>query len=237
MAVLPAIHLTRRFALFAATVVFLLTTLRAGHTLWHFPAVEATGAHAALFLEGLRFDLALVGLVCIVPITLGPILGAFDATRPLARTLVLVFLVLGLALVLVAELLTPWSLAAVGERPGPGLVDALDDPLGTLLDAVREHPLVAGLGATLAALVGIAFWERLEVARLLRLPLARGQAFAHAALGGVVCAFAIWSGVPGTGGGPLSMADARVTDDPLVNELVANSAWKALATAPALVPR
>ena len=235
MATLPAIHLTRRFALFAATVVFLLTTLRAGHALWHFPAVEATGALVPLFLQGLRIDVALVGMVCLVPIVLGPVLGAFAPTRALARAPVLGALVSGLALVLVAELATPWFLAELGERPGLGAIRAVEDPLGALVGAVRGHPLVAGLGALLVALVLVAFWERLEAARLLRLPLARGPAFAHAALGGLACAVAIGWGSPGVGDGPLSIVHARLTDDPLVDELIMNSAWKVLVTAAAAV--
>ena len=236
MAGLPATHLARRFALFALTVVFLLTTLRAGHALWHFPAVEESGALVQVFLQGLRFDLALVGLVCLVPVVLGSLLGMFAATRGVARALVVGFLVLGLVLVLLAELVTPWFLAEAGLRPGLQELLGLDDPVGALVGAVRAAPVVAGLGALLAVLVTIAFWARLEVSRLLRFPLARGSAVALAVLGGLACALAIWSG-PDLRGGPLSPGDARITADATVNELVMNSAWKTLSTAPTLVPR
>ena len=232
----PATHLLRRFAVFAFTVVFLLTLLRAGHALWRFPAVEGQGALAPLFLQGLRFDLALVGMVCLVPVVLGPVLGMFEPTRGVARTVVVAFLVAGLVLVLLCELVTPWFLAKAGARPGAGELAAVADPLGAILGAVRAHPVVAGLGTLLAILVLIAFWARLEVSRLLRFPLSRGSALALALLGGAVCTLAIWSG-PVLDRAPLSTADAVVGDDATVNELVMNSAWKALASAPSLAAR
>ena len=233
---LPATHLLRRFALFALTAVFLLTTLRAGYALWRFPAVEESGAFAALFLQGLRFDLALVGLVCLVPVTLGSLLAMFGPSRAAARALVVAFLVLGLVLMLLAELVTPWFLAERGARPGVAELASVGDPLGALVAAALAHPVVAGLGTVLAALVTVAFWARLEVSRLLRFPLSKGSALALAALGGAACTFAIWSG-PVLERAPLSPADASITADATVNELVMNSAWKTLSTAPSLVLR
>ena len=231
---LPATHLFRRFALFALTVVFLLTTLRAGHALWRFTEVEESGALVQVFLQGLRFDLALVGLVCLVPVVLGSLLGMFAPTRRLARALVVAFLVIGLVLVLLAELVTPWFLAEAGARPGVVELAAVDDPLRATVAAVRAHPVVAGLGAALAVLVTIAFWARLEVSRLLRFPLSKGSAVALAVLGAAACTLAIWSG-PVLERAPLSPRDASITEDATVNELVMNSAWKTLATAPSLV--
>ena len=231
---LPATHLFRRFALFALTVVFLLTTLRAGHALWRFTEVEESGALVQVFLQGLRFDLALVGLVCLVPVVLGSLLGMFAPTRRLARALVVAFLVIGLVLVLLAELVTPWFLAEAGARPGVVELAAVDDPLRATVAAVRAHPVVAGLGAALAVLVTIAFWSRLEVSRLLRFPLSKGSAVALAVLGAAACTLAIWSG-PVLERAPLSPRDASITEDATVNELVMNSAWKTLATAPSLV--
>ena len=230
---LAATHLVRRFGLFAFTALFLLTTLRAGHALWRFAAVEGQGAVLDLFLHGLRFDIALVGAVCLVPVTLGSALAMFGPTRGAARVLIVGALMAGLVLMLLAELLTPWFLAEAGVRPGVPELLGVQDPLGAMIAATLDHPIVAGLGVLLGALVAVAFWARLEVPRLLRFPLAKGSGAALALVGGAACALAIWSG-PVPGSGPLSPADARVTDAPIVNELVMNSAWKALATVPGL---
>lgn len=234
VATLPATHLARRFALFALTVMFLLTMLRAGHVLQHFVAVEGQGAVLRVFLQGLRFDLAFVGLVCLVPVVLGPLLGVFGPTRGLARWLVVACLVSGLLLMLLAELVTPWFLVERGLRPGVPELAGVGDPLGAGIAAVRAHPIAAGLGALLAVLVTVAFWVRLEVSRLLRFPLDKGSALALAVLGGAACALAIWSS-PDRWPAPLSIADAQISDDATVNELTMNSAWKTLVTVPALV--
>ncbi len=230
-ATLPATHLLSRFALFALTVLFLLTMLRAGHALWRFAAIEGQDALLPLFVQGLRFDLALVGVVCLVPVTLGSLLAMFSGTRAIARWLVVGFLLAGLALVLVSELVTPVFLDASGLRPGIAELRALPNPIGTTLGALRAHPVAAGLGIVLGVLILIAFWARLEVQRLLRFPLSKGSALALAFLGGAACLFAIWSG-PEPLAGPLSPEAARISDDATVNELVMNSAFKTLATAP-----
>lgn len=224
---LPATHLLRQFVLFALVVVFLQLLIRAGYALWQFPAVEAAGSPGRLFLTGLRFDLSLVGVLCLVPVVLGSLFAMFDATRALAKALVLLFLVGGLALVLLTELVTPHFLESVGARP-----DALafSDPAQlarTLLSVVTEHPLPSAIGTLLAVLILIAYVARVNSARLLRYRLSRPSALALALIGGTVCLIAARSGVDPVAP-PLSPEDARLGGPAVVDELAMNSAWTTL---------
>ena len=221
---LPATHLLRQFVLFALTVVFLLLVARAGYALWQFPAVEEAGSPVRLFLTGLRFDLSLVGAICLVPIVLGPLLAMFERTRALAKALVLVFLVGGLALVLVTELVTPPFIESAGERPDAA---AFADP-AVLVGVAARHPLPAVLGAVLALMILFAYVMRIENGRLLRHRLSRPSAILLAVVGGFACLVLarselnfllppLWDRPSTALGGP-----------PLVDELAMNSAWTTL---------
>lgn len=230
---LPATHLLRRFLLFMLTVVLLLTLLRAVYALANYPAIVEQDALVSLFLQGLRFDIATVGFVCFVPVVLGGLLGMYDATREVARVLVSLALLVGLAFVLLTEYVTPWFLDTIGARPGVSDYTSVTNPVVTIVDIFKSWPVIAGVGLLLLTLILAAFWSRLEVSRLLRFPLGKGAGLAVSVLGGLVCLLAIWSGSPVGSLGlqpPLTVSDALITADEKVNELVMNSAFKTLSS-------
>lgn len=225
--VLPATHLLRQFLLFALTVLFLSLAARAGYALWRFPAVEEAGAPLALFVTGLRYDLSLVGTLCLAPLVLGSLLAMFDATRALAKALVLLCLVGGLVFVLGTELVTPHFLDAIGARPdAASFADPFDLGL-RLAERVRAQPLPAAIGAALALLILVAYLLRVERGRLLRYRLSRPSALALAVLGGTACLVAARSEFDPFAPA-LSAEDARLGGPPLVDEIALNSAWKTL---------
>lgn len=232
-ATLPATHLLRQFLLFALVVVFLLLVARAGYALWQFPAVEAAGSPVQLFLTGLRFDLALVAGLCFVPLVLGSLLGMFDATRALAKGLVVTCLVLGLVAVLVTELVTPHFLGTSAARPDAA---AFADPVAlatTLGGVAARHPLPSAIGALLLLLIVIAYIARMETGRFLRYRLSRPSALALALLGGLVCAWLARSRLDPREPA-LSLADVSLGGPPVVDQIAANSGWTTLR--PLLAP-
>ena len=226
-ATLPATHLLRQFLLFALIVVFLLLIVRAGYALWQFPAVEEAGSPLRLFLTGLRFDVSIVAGVCLVPLVLGSLLGMFDATRGVAKALVVTVLVLALIVILGTELVTPHLLGTEGVRPD---ASTFADPAGlaaTLVSVAVAHPLPSALGATLLVLIVIAYVARMETGRFLRFRLSRPSALALALLGGVACALLARSTLDPRAPA-LSIADADVGGPPIVAEIATNSAWTTL---------
>ena len=58
-------HLVRHYLLFVFVVVFLLTLARAAYNLWQFDKVVEANVLIPSFLQGLRFDLALIGMVLV----------------------------------------------------------------------------------------------------------------------------------------------------------------------------
>lgn len=224
---LPATHLLRQFVLFALTVLLLLTVMRAAYGLWQFPKIAETEAFVALFIQGLRFDLSLIGQLCLVPVVVGSLLSITKITRGLAKFIIVLFLMVGLFLVLALEFLTPWFISIQGVRPDHHLVAAVEDPLKAIKTVFTLHTVPVVIGAVVSALILFAFWMRLEVNRFLRRRVSAPTGILFAIVGGFVCLVAIWSN-PDIRKTPLAPADSVISADVTVNEMAMNTSYKAM---------
>ena len=92
---LPASHLLRQFLLFTLTVLFLLTVIRAAYGMWQYPKLSQAEKVLPWFVEGLRYDVALIGLICFIPVVVGSLLSSLSRTRALAKLMISCFLVCG----------------------------------------------------------------------------------------------------------------------------------------------
>ncbi len=224
---LPATHLLRHFALFLFTVLFLLTMTRAAYVLWQFPAVLESNSLLPVFLFGLRFDLALVGILLLPTILLGCLFGMFRATRAIAKGLVAFLLIFGMSLVLLAELLTPYFMAEQGIRPDLPALSAISDPVSTLASLWGAYLIPAIIGTVLVVLIIVAYIARLELSRMLRFRLSRVSTPFLLIIGLILCLWAVYSqinpAIP-----PLSPSDAAFSSETVVNEIATNSAYKML---------
>lgn len=219
----------RHFLLFVMTVIFLLTMIRATYALWIFPQLEQTSAFIPFFVQGLRFDLALIGMICVVPLILGSLLSMFNATRSVASFVINLFLFGGLFLILLLELITPWFVQTQGLRPDPAILANVDTPLNTAKAVLTEHAIPALVALVLSVLILIAFWSRLEVRRFLRFRLSVPGALISALLGGVLCVLAIWSTpVPDLRVTAIKAINSQISDDATVNDLTMNTTGKFL---------
>ena len=227
---LPATHLLRKFLLFVLMCVFLLTLMRAAYGLWQFPKLEEADALIPLFTQGLRFDLALIGLICLVPVVLGSILSMTSVTRGLAKFIIVLFLVVGLLLILLLELITPWFIDTQGLRPDINLLMSVENPIGAFKQVATAHVIPLVVGAILCVLIVAAFWARLELQRFLRYRISVPSAVLMAIGGGLICLVAIWS-TPDLRNPALSPADSLISTDATVNDLAMNSAYKTLYSA------
>lgn len=227
---LPATHLLRQFLLFVLTAVFLLTVMRSAYGLWQFPKLEQADAFPSLFVQGLRFDLALIGMIALVPVVIGSLLSMSDATRGLAKFVITLFLAGGLALILVLELLTPWFVGTQGLRPDIDMLASVPEPVQTLQQVIMQNVVPFAIAAVLCLLVLIAFLARMELGRFLRYRVSVPSALTMAVLGGLVCLIAIWS-TPDLRKPALSPGNSLITKDSTVNDLVMNSAYKSLYSA------
>jgi len=233
-ATLPATHLLRRFFLYAFTLLLILTIVRAGLSLWQFQDVQEADVLIPLFLQGLRFDLAIVGALCLVPLVIGYLFGMIGPLRPLAKFVVVIFMMAGLLFVMFAEFITPWFVHATGLRPDIDMLKSAESPLASPIAAVSSLSLNSliplAVAAVLMLLVFLAFLSRLELARLFHFRLSIPQALLMCIIGALACVVAIWS-TPDLRKPMLSNGDSLISANSTVNDLSMNSAWKILFTA------
>lgn len=204
--------------------------MRAAYGLWQFPKLDEADALVPLFVQGLRFDLALIGLICLIPVVLGSILSMTNATRALAKFIIVFFLVLGLVLILLLEFITPWFVDTQGLRPDIDLLVNLENPINTIKQVATAHAIPFAVGAILCVLIVVAFWARMELQRFLRYRVSAPSALLMAVGGGLLCVVAIWS-TPDLRNPAFSPGDSLISRDSTVNDLAMNSTYKTLYSA------
>ncbi len=222
---IPSTHLLRHFVLFAFIALFLLTMVRAGYGLWQFPAVVESKAWYTLFLTGLRYDLALIGGLLLVPMIVGPLLGMIGITRLIGKSFIVIWLVGALGYILVTEYITPYFILDAGIRPDLGIIAVTEEPVIAAMGFVSGHFVPALIGILLMLMIFLAYARRLEVTRLLAHRLSVGSSIALLILGSAVCLLAIRSEYD-PGKAALSLGTSLITKETLINELSLNTGYK-----------
>ncbi len=224
---LPATHLLRHLALFLFTVIFLLSMIRAAYVLWQFPTVMDTGSLLQVFAMGLRYDLALIGVLLLPVVLLGGLFGMFSFSRALAKGLIILLLFLAMLFVLITELITPYFMAEQSIKPDLSTLKAIEDPVETVASLWGAYLIPAIIGTVLTVLIIVAYIARLETSRMLRFRLARLSTFALMIVCSVLCVWAVYSQIDPSKP-PLSPAEGSISSEPIVNEIALNTGYKML---------
>ena len=222
---IPSTHLLRHFVLFAFVALFLLTMIRAGYGLWQFPAVVESGAWYTLFLTGLRYDLALIGGLLLVPTILGPLLGMIGVTRLISKSFLIIWLMFALGYILVTEFVTPYFILESGIRPDLAILAETDEPIIAAMGFVSKYFLPALIGILLMLMIFFAYGRRLEVTRLLAHRLSVMSSIALMILGSAICLLAIRSEYD-PGKAALSPSASLISKETLINEISMNTGYK-----------
>jgi len=226
-AALSITHLVRHFLLFVFTVIFLLTVVRAGLILWQLPKVGDVQTLVSSFLTGLRFDLATVGFVLLIPVVIVTLFGMFRWGRGFARWFSLWWLMLALLLILVLELITPYFLSQSGVRPDIYVISAMENPVEAVAGLWSSNIVPAVIGTLLLVLILLAFWARLESHRFLRYPVIKWSGFLFIFIAAALCLLAVRSSIDFESPG-LGPDAALISIEGVVNEITLNSTYKTL---------
>lgn len=191
--------------------------------LWQHERVAATGIWPEMLLQGVRIDVIELSLLALLPLCLAP-LFALPRLWRLWRFFMAGWVTLALALLVLLELASPAFIGEYDARPNRLFVEYLKYPgevFSMLWGGFRLHLIV---GSALTALaVALVFrllrpWRRAEAswswsaARLwLTWPLIL-----------FACLFAIRSSLEHRAANPAMFA---LSEDPMVNSLILNSAW------------
>jgi phosphoglycerol transferase MdoB-like AlkP superfamily enzyme len=221
-----ALAYLRPLAAFSAAVLLSLTAARVGLVVWQFDRVAAAHMLIPVFVQGLRFDVIIVGFLALLPALA---LGLFATSKPMARIgrwLLGYYFTATFAAVVFLELATPSFINEYDSRPNELFVEYLIYPkevASTLLAAYGYQIF----GATLAVIAAVVVLRR-ALRRSLRPPQRPMHVVAALVLTPllfVLCVTAMRSSFDHRAANPSMAALSR---DPMVNDLALNSLYSLL---------
>jgi phosphoglycerol transferase MdoB-like AlkP superfamily enzyme len=129
---------------FAFALILTLTISRLLLVVWQWERVTDVNMLAPVFVQGLRFDLVLLGLSLVIPVLLFPILATTRWTFPAWQLVLRVYLPVVFVLVLFMELSTPSFIDQFDSRPNRLFFEYLNHPkeVSSTLWAAYKLPLI-----------------------------------------------------------------------------------------------
>ncbi len=214
----------RPFVWFAAAVLGSLTLARLGLVSFQLDRVLSANMLGAVFLQGLRFDVVVVGFLLVFPSLLLPVFATSTRMSRHGRRALRGYFAATFAALLFLELTTPSFINQYDARPNEIFIEYLVYPkevASTLFVAYRYQLLVAFVVIGLAT---FALWRRLPLEQPRRpMPVAAALLLTPALA--VLCIFAMRSSFDHRAVNPSMVA---LSTDPLVNDLALNSTYSVL---------
>ena len=210
---------------FAWMLIALLTVSRLLLVVWQWERVSEVGMLVPVLIQGLRFDLVLLGIVCIVPVLLFPLLASTRRLFPAWQTFLRVYLPVMLLLAMFMELATPSFVQQFDSRPNALFFEYLNHPreVTATLWAAYKIPLLIAVVLMIGAGVVLARRYRRMTVNMSS-PGLLGAALVLPVLL-VVCLGLVRST---TDHRPVNPSTVATSKDPLVNDLALSSAYTAL---------
>ena len=210
---------------FAGRTLLLLLVCRAIFVIWQWQRVVEADMLATIFIQGLRFDLVLVGLMLIVPVLAYPVLASNRILIPAWRGLLKVALPAVLLLIIFMECSTPSFVDQFDSRPNILFLEYLNHPreVAATLWAAYKLPIIMTI---LLSLVFTYFNVR-HISRLVRSiqPVGVVPALLVTPVLMLVCLGMVRSTMDHR---PVNPSTVAISSDPLVNDLALNSTYTVL---------
>jgi len=217
----------RPLAVFAAAVLTALGLARLGLVLWQLDRVRAAHMLGAVFVQGLRFDLVLLGFLALLPVLTLPLLATSNALLRFGGVVMRGYLIACFALIVFMEFATPSFIVQYDARPNRIFVEYLIYPKEV------ASTLLAGYGFELVGaliVVALAAWmlqRTLRAAARDTRPMPIAAALLLTPLLFTLCVLAMRSTLDHRAVNPSTVA---LSTDPLVNDLALNSTYSLFYT-------
>lgn len=192
---------------------------------WQWDRVQEAGMLVPILVQGLRFDIVLLGILCVLPILLYPVLASTRRMLPAWRIFLRVYLPLMLLVAIFMELATPSFVEQFDSRPNALFFEYLNHPreVSATLWAAYKLPFI--IAVTLLMVAGVVVARRFRHATAFMTPTsAVTMAMALPVL--LVVSLAMIRST--TDHRPVNPSTVATSTDPLVNELALSSAYTAL---------
>lgn len=210
---------------FAWRLLLALSIARILLVAWQWDRVTEVGMLAPVFLQGLRFDLVLLGLALVVPALAFPVLASSDRMLPVWRVLLRIYLPAILVLAVFMELSTPSFINQFDSRPNFLFVEYLEYPkeVASTLWTAYKLPLI--IAVVCISALGVTSIRRFKVLT----SKMKSTGAVHAAwifpclL--VMCVGLVRSTFDHR---PVNPSTVALSSDPMVNDLALNSTYTVL---------
>jgi len=215
----------RPILIFALMLIGFLTLSRISLVIWQWDRVSEVGMLLPIFIQGLRFDLVLVGIASAIPVLLFPMLVSTHRMMPVWRMFLRVYLPIILLLAIFMELATPSFVDQFDSRPNALFFEYLNHPkeVTAMLWAAYKLPLIFAILFVSAAGFVLTRKFRKLTADISEPGFVAGLLFAPILL--IVCLGLVRSTLDHR---PVNPSTVATSKDPLVNELALSSSYTAL---------
>jgi len=210
---------------FGWRLLLVATVARVALVAWQWDRVEAADMLATVFVQGLRFDIVLLGICLAIPLLLYPLLASTQATVRAWRGFLRVYLPTMLTFVVFMECSTPSFVNQFDSRPNILFVEYLNHPVevASTLFAAYKWPLAL----TLVLIVLLARRTASRFTELTR-PI-RATGVLPALIVAPLLVFLCVAGIRSTlDHRPVNPSTVALSTDPLVNDLALSSAYTVL---------
>jgi len=211
--------------LFAVRLLLILTAARILLVAWQAERVLAVDMLATIFVQGLRFDLVLLGLALVIPVLTLPLFASTERLVRIWQLLLRFYLPSVLLFVLFMEISTPSFMDQFDSRPNILFVEYLDHPreVFATLWAAYKLPLVIAF-VMIPIIARIFAREFRNIAHRVQ-PTGVLPALFMFPLLLIACAGLIRSTLDHR---PVNPSTVALSTDPLVNDLALNSTYTLL---------
>jgi len=134
------VRFLKPFLWFIGSTLLFLFLSRLGLSVWQNDRVAPVDGYVFILLQGMRFDLVLLGLILFVPLSLSPLLLVFNKILPAWKIFITIFLSLCFLAIVFVELSTPSFINQYDLRPNRLYIEYLKYPkevMSTLWEAYR----------------------------------------------------------------------------------------------------
>ncbi len=210
---------------FAVRTLLTLTVCRSIFVVWQWQRVVEADMLLTVFVQGLRFDLVLIGLMLIIPVLAYPVLASNRLLVPAWRGLLTFTLPLILLLIIFMECSTPSFVDQFDSRPNILFFEYLNHPgeIAATLWAAYKIPIIL----TIILSSALTFFNARHIARLAK-PIAAvgfGPALMVTPILVLLCLGMVRSTTDHRAVNPSTVA---ISSDPMVNDLALNSTYTVL---------
>lgn len=211
--------------LFAVRLLMILTAARILLVVWQGERVLAVDMLATIFVQGLRFDLVLLGLAMVIPVLVFPLVASTGRLVRIWRLLLRFYLPAVLLFVLFMEISTPSFIEQFDSRPNILFVEYLNHPREVLATLWAAYKLPLIIVFVMLPVIAVSFSREFRGAAQRVEPTGVLPALLLFPLLLIACVGLIRSTLDHRSVNPSTVA---LSTDPLVNDLALSSSYTLL---------